>query len=224
MGRSETVGVIITFVSDAAFISVCYISEANWKFPPWGHRRMLPVVLAWAGCGFPTGVQDVNRADRLPVILQEMRGWGFCGKKGVRSFQHAAGTFFRTSQVHQNHLEGWQICGEMLWVYACWNVRSHPDPATYSGSVEMKMRSLGKKGEVRRQKSSFSAKKHHHSRTTSTLHVFRAVTQTACSGKMFHWNLTGHLLPWALTCVCLCVCVCLAGAHQTHAGVSLAEV
>lgn len=68
------------------------------------------MVLAWAGCGFPTGVQDVNRADRLPVILQEMRGWGFCGKKGVRvcvcSFQHAAGTFFRTSQVHQNHLEG----------------------------------------------------------------------------------------------------------------------
>lgn len=70
----------------------------------------------------------------------------------------------------------------------------------------------------------FISTKKHHSRTTSTLHVFRAVTQTACSGKMFHWNLMGYLLLWALTCVCLCVCVCLAGAHQTHAGVSLAEV
>ena len=82
MGRRKTAGVIITFAFDAAFISVRYISEANWKFPPWGHRRTLLVVLAWAGCGFPTGAQDVNRADRLPVILQEMRGVVILWKEG----------------------------------------------------------------------------------------------------------------------------------------------
>lgn len=28
-----------------------------------------------AGGGFPTGLQDVDEADRLPVIQQEMREW-----------------------------------------------------------------------------------------------------------------------------------------------------
>lgn len=68
------------------------------------------MVLAWAGCGFPTGAQDVNRADRLPVILQEMRGVVILWKEGcvcgcARSSTQQA-RFFQTSQVHQNHLEG----------------------------------------------------------------------------------------------------------------------
>lgn len=224
--KQKQVGVIITFVFDAAFVSVRYISEANWKFPPWGHRRTLPVVLAWAGCGFPPGVQDVNRADRLPVILQEMRGWGFCGKKGVRVcvFIPARSRHVFSDESGASESSGgltdmwWNVVG--VCVLKCAFTPWPSELLLFSGIENEK---FGKKRGSKETEEFISTKKHH-SRTTSTLHVFRAVTQTACSGKMFHWNLMGHLLLWALTCVCLCVCVCLAGAHQTHAGVSLAEV
>lgn len=80
------------------------------------------------------------------------------------------------------------------------------------GSRKTKKREVGKvfTGQVR---ISQNHDDDDHSRNImSKLHVCSgasdsAVTETACSGKMFHLNLIERLFPEALTCVSLCLCV-----------------
>lgn len=202
------------------------------KFAPWGHRRMLPLVFAGAGGGFPTGVQDVNEAHLLPVILLGLREWWFSGNKecacACSSTQQARlGRVRCTGMIPDADRCVAEWCGRMcVWVCVraetcAHTLISHPEVA----HVQWKWkREVGKKKEGSEETGRRTSVHFPEGYIITAEKIclncmfFTCVRQDACVvqnfqgcdpscmfRKMFHLNLIEHLFPEALTCACFCV-------------------